>query len=58
MANQIDLGPNNPTGLHIHVPAGISASAANSPSDFPTPSVKGGTQVTVKVAGVRFASPS
>lgn len=56
---QIDLTPtpSNTTGLHVHVPAGQSANAVDNPSDFPAPS-KSGTQVTVKVAGVRFASPS
>lgn len=63
-ANQVDLTPSTPgntTGLHVHVPVGVSASAANNPSDSPAPS-KSGTQVTAKIAqangGPRFSNPA
>lgn len=63
MAQQIDITPaSNPSlGLHVHVPAGQSASAVDNPSDAPAPS-KSGIQVTAKitpsVGGPRFANPS
>jgi len=61
MANQIDLTPATKPGIHVHVPAGQSASAVNNPSDFPPPSQSGKqTIVTVNTPGakVRFANPS
>jgi hypothetical protein len=61
MAN-IDLNPGTPgnsTGLHVHVPAGQTASVVNNPADFPSsPAKTGAKSVTANVAGVRFASPS
>jgi hypothetical protein len=65
MANQVDVTPStNPTlGIHLHVPAGASASGFNNMSDFPAVPAKstspsGGKAVQVTVAGVRFSNPS
>jgi hypothetical protein len=65
MAN-IDLNPGTPgnsTGLHVHVPAGQTASVVNNPSDFPSlPAKIGGKTVSVAIApatgGPRFCNPS
>lgn len=35
MSNQVDLTPATAPGLHVHVPAGHSASEFNNPSDNP-----------------------
>lgn len=63
-ANQVDLvpaTPGNTTGLHVHVPVGVSASTVNNPSDSPAPA-KSGVQVTAKISqangGPRFANPA
>lgn len=63
-ANQVDLVPSTPgnsTGLHVHAPVGVSASAVNNPSDAPAPA-KSGNQVTAKISqangGPRFSNPS
>lgn len=70
MASQIDLTPaTNPTlGLHVHTPAGSSASAFNHATDFPVVAPgaalpTGGKAVKASVQGtpeqvVRFANPS
>jgi len=63
MANQVDLSPNNPTGLHVHVPNGQTASVVNNPADFPSvPAKIGGKGVSVQIApsngGPRFSNPS
>jgi hypothetical protein len=68
---QLDLTPataGNTTGLHVHTPAGHSASEFNHPTDNPsvTPgatSPVGGKAVSVKIQGtqgqtVRFSNPS
>ena len=71
VANQLDLNPGtagNTTGLHVHVPAGQSASAVNHATDFPsvtagaTPPASG-KAVSTKITGtqgvtVRFSNPS
>lgn len=69
-SNQVDLLPSTPgntTGLHVHVPAGVSASTVNNPSDAPSVSRaavpnSAGKAVAVTVApGIapcRFANPA
>jgi hypothetical protein len=69
--NQVDLTPGtagNTTGLHVHTPAGHSASEFNHPTDFPTVTAganppAGGKAISVKIQGtqgqtVRFSNPS
>ena len=67
MANQIDLTPSTtPTGLHVHVPNGQTASVVNNPADFPAVPAQVGTgtkTVTAKINGtqgstVRFSNPA
>ena len=71
MANQLDLQPStlgNTTGLHVHAPAGASASQFNHATDFPSvvpvgTAPAGGKAVSTKILGtqgqtVRFSNPS
>jgi hypothetical protein len=71
MANQVDITPATATigtGLHVHTPAGASASQFNHPTDFPsvTPAATapaGGKAVKTTIQGtqgqaVRFSNPS
>jgi len=67
MSNQFDLTPATAPGLHVHVPAGHSASEFNNPTDNPnTPATAnppaGGKAVIASIIGtdktkIRFANP-